>query len=82
MKIALTPIIIRKNQKISKQMPKMLFDKAACRCTSASGCKYKSELKVPPEETYLSRKMVIGGVDRQVTDQQNITKKLVKSSYY
>ena len=54
----------------------VLFDIAACRCTSASVCKCKPELKVPPEETDFlldqrtSRKMVIGGVDLRVTNQR------------
>ena len=54
----------------------VFFDIAACRCISASVCKCKPELKVPPEKTNFlldqrtSRKMVIGEVDRRVTDHQ------------
>ena len=66
----------------------MLFYTAACRCTSACVCKCKPELRVPPEETSFlldqrtSRKMVIGGIDGWVTDQQKKKKEIDQYERY
>ena len=42
----------QKKLKDFKTNAQVLFDIAACRCTSASVCKCKPELKVPPVKTY------------------------------
>ena len=67
----------------------VVFNIAAFRCTSASVCKCKLNLKVPPEETNFpldqrtGRKMVIEVVDCRVTNQRKKRKlKIDKHELY